>query len=206
MSVELSLLTFTAAAALLTITPGLDTALVLRTTAVEGAAQARRTGLGIAAGCLSWGLLVAFGLGALIAVSELAYNAVKIAGAVYLVWLGVTLLLSRKHAATEAPAGGAGAGHFRRGFLTNILNPKVGIFYVSFLPQFIPPEAHVPTMTLVMTAIHVCLGLAWFALLVAATRPLARAFRNHIFVAWLDRLTGGLFVALGVRLAFEQRP
>lgn len=93
MSVFDSLLAFTFAAALLTLTPGLDTALILRTAAVEGRKQAFKAALGINTGCLIWGAMVAFGLGALIAVSELAYNILKYCGAAYLCWLGLNMLL-----------------------------------------------------------------------------------------------------------------
>ena len=206
MSIGLSLLAFTAAAALLTVTPGLDTALVLRTAVAVGPRPALRAGAGIIAGCFAWGLLVAFGLGALVVVSAFAFNLVKIAGALYLAWLGFRLMWPRKRAADDRASPREASGWLRRGFLTNMLNPKVGVFYVSFLPQFIPHGANVPVMTILMTAIHAVLGLLWFALLVSATRPFARVLSNQAFVDWLDRLTGGLFVALGIRLALAPRP
>lgn len=173
MSTGLPLLAFTAAAALLTVTPGLDTALVLRTA---------------------------------VAVSEIAFNVVKIAGAIYLTWLGIRLWWPVARAAGDHAGASAATGWFRQGFLTNMLNPKVGVFYVSFLPQFIPPDASVPAMTILMTAIHAALGLLWFGLLIGATRPFASVLANRTFVAWLDRMTGGLFVALDIRLVMTQRP
>ena len=97
MSIADSLLAFTFAATLLALTPGLDTALVLRTAAVEGKREGLRAALGINAGCLLWGAAVAFVLGALIAVSELAFNALKYCGAAYLAWLGLNLLLRPRH-------------------------------------------------------------------------------------------------------------
>ena len=109
MSLADNLLAFTLAASLLTLTPGLDTALILRTAAVEGRAQAWRAALGINAGCLLWGAAVAFGLGALLAVSELAYTLLKYCGAAYLCWLGLNLLLRPRNAiAAAAGAGGSG--------------------------------------------------------------------------------------------------
>jgi threonine/homoserine/homoserine lactone efflux protein len=200
-----SLVAFTLAAALLTVTPGLDTALVLRTAGVEGARRALAAGLGICLGCLVWGAVVALGLGMLLAASELAYTLLKWAGAAYLLWLGIHLLLSRRE---DFAPGGSPAGHatslawFSRGLLTNLLNPKVGIFYVSFLPQFVPEGASVAPTTLLLAAIHAALGLAWFALLIAATRPLATALRRPRVIRTLDRLTGGLFILFGARLAF----
>lgn len=130
MSVIDSLMAFTFAATLLTLTPGLDTALILRTASVEGRKQAFQAQMGINAGCLIWGAMVAFGLGALIAVSELAYNVLKYCGAAYLCWLGLTMLLRPRGALTginsvENPS----QNWFIKGILGNVLNPKVGIFF-----------------------------------------------------------------------------
>ena len=136
---EQSLIAFTLAAALLTITPGLDTALVLRTAAAEGPRRALSAGLGICLGCLAWGLLVAVGLGMLLEASELAYLALKWAGAGYLLYLGFRMIVGAGDAAVAGDGEeAAGSGWFVRGMLTNLLNPKVGAFYVSFLPQFVP--------------------------------------------------------------------
>lgn len=198
-----SLIAFTLAAALLTVTPGLDTALVLRTAAAEGARRAFAASLGICLGCLAWGALVAVGLGILLEASEVAYLALKWIGASYLLYLGVRLIFSRRgEIGTEEPA--AEANWFLRGLLTNLLNPKVGAFYVSFLPQFIPAGADVPSTTLLLAAVHAALGLAWFALLIGATRPLARALRNPALVRGLDRATGAVLIFFGLRLAFSR--
>lgn len=201
-----ALLAFTAAAAVLTITPGLDTALVLRSAAMEGARAAALVALGIVSGCFLWGAFAAFGLGALMAASATAYAWLKLCGGAYLVWLGVRLIVGerRDKAATHSTSPPAiGAAHFRRGFLTNLLNPKVGVFYVSFLPQFIPTGANVSLWTLALTAIHAGLGLVWFGLLIGAARPVAALLRAPHLKATLDRITGCLFVALGARLALE---
>src|SRR3954469_682591 len=168
-----SIVAFTAAALLLTVTPGLDTALVLRTAAVEGARRALLAGLGICFGCLAWGAVVAFGLGILLQASHLAYTTLKWVGAAYLLWLGIQLLLSKRDTIGRPERTDRG-NMLARGFLTNALNPKVGIFYVSFLPLFVPAGVNVTTVTLLLAAIHAALGLVWFAALIAATRPLAR--------------------------------
>jgi threonine/homoserine/homoserine lactone efflux protein len=164
--------------------------------------------LGICLGCLAWGLIVALGLGVLLAASTLAYALLKWAGAAYLVYLGVKLIRSPRRgldAPGAEPRVGEGAAWLGRGFLTNILNPKVGVFYVSFLPQFVPAGANVAALTILLTAVHAGLGLLWFLALIAATRPLSGLFRRAGVVTWLDRLTGGLFIAFGVRLALEAR-
>lgn len=203
---EQSLVAFTLAAALLTVTPGLDTALVLRTAAAEGSRRALAAGLGICLGCLVWGAVVALGLGALLAASETAYTILKWVGGIYLLCLGLRLILSSRDdfGAGALPATAAGAGTwFRRGLLTNLLNPKVGAFYVSFLPQFVPAGADVATTTLLLAAIHALLGLLWFLLLTGAARPVSAALRRPRVIRTLDRLTGGVFVFFGLRLAFD---
>jgi threonine/homoserine/homoserine lactone efflux protein len=205
---EQSLITFTLAAALLTVTPGLDTALVLRTAAAEGARRAVAASLGICFGCLAWGGLVAVGLGALLQASELAYLALKWIGALYLLYLGVRLIFGGRGEA-EAAAGTSDpaprANWLLRGLLTNLLNPKVGAFYVSFLPQFIPAAASVGWTTLLLASVHAALGLLWFALLIVATRPLGRALRNPAVVRGLDRATGAVLIFFGLRLALSRQ-
>ncbi|WP_445658801.1 LysE family translocator [Achromobacter sp. NCFB-sbj8-Ac1-l] len=216
MTATAALLAFTLAAAILTITPGLDTALVLRTAAVEGGRRAFMAGLGICAGCLLWGAIAAVGLGSLLAVSTLAYDVLRLCAAVYLFYLGARLLwrtLPGRPAATGAgdapaavaPTRASAAGWFARGCLTNALNPKVGVFYVTFLPQFIPAGADVLRFSLLLAGIHALLGVVWFALLVAATRPLARWLSRPAVMRGLDRMTGAVFIAFGIRLALEKR-
>lgn len=208
MTVLQALLAFAVAAGLLTITPGLDTALVLRTAAVEGPRRAALAGLGVVAGCLVWGAAVAFGLSALLDASQFAFQVLRWAGAAYLLWLGVNLILKPRDRfeATGGPApGGGGLAWMRRGFLTNLLNPKVGVFYVSFLPQFLPDGVAAGPFIFLLAVLHAVLGLVWFAALIAATRPIAGALQKAAVVRWLDRLTGGVFLAFGLRLALERR-
>lgn len=218
MTATAALLAFTLAAAILTITPGLDTALVLRTAAVEGGRRALMAGLGICAGCLLWGAIAALGLGSLLAVSTLAYDVLRICAAAYLFYLGAKLLWRAlpgraSGAATanasvppaEFSAATSATGWFLRGCLTNALNPKVGIFYITFLPQFIPSGANVLTFSLLLATVHALLGVLWFALLVAATRPLARWLSRPAVMRGLDRMTGAVFIAFGLKLALEKR-
>lgn len=206
MSIPDSLLAFTFAATLLTLTPGLDTALVLRTATVEGKQQALRAALGINAGCLLWGAAVAFGLGALIAVSELAYDLLKYCGAAYLAWLGLNLLLNPRSALSPVETGATPAANwFLKGMTGNVLNPKIGIFYVSFLPQFIPQGQPLVAWTFGLVSIHVVIGLIWSTMLIGATRPLAGILRREKVIKWMDRTTGMIFVLFAARLAFSKR-
>lgn len=206
MSTADSLLAFTFAATLLALTPGLDTALVLRTAAVEGKREGLRAALGINAGCLLWGAAVAFGLGALIAVSELAFNALKYCGAAYLAWLGLNLLLRPRHSlAPVETRGRAETNWFLKGMLGNLLNPKVGVFYVSFLPQFIPQGQPLVAWTFGLVGIHVAIGLLWSLALIGATRPLAGVLRREKVIRWMDRTTGTVFLLFAARLALSRR-
>lgn len=201
------LLAFIAAASLLTVTPGVDTAIVLRTATLEGRRQAALAGAGICLGCLAWGVAVSLGLGALLQASELAYTVVKFTGAAYLIWLGSRLLF-RPRASFDTGTGTSG-GHgqaFWRGLLTNLLNPKIGVFYVTFLPQFVPLGADVAGYSFFLACLHVLLTLAWFAVLIAATIPLGKLLRRPALTRALDRVTGGVLVAFGVRLATSSAP
>lgn len=201
------LLAYTAAAGLLTVTPGVDTALVLRSAAADGARAAIGASLGISLGLLAWGSGAAFGLTAILSASPRVFAAVTWAGAAYLMCLGAGLLLRpRKGVAhVHETAASSGLAAFRRGFLTNILNPKVGVFYVTFLPQFIPRGTDVAAFSLLLALIHALLGLAWFSLLIAMTVPLGRVLARPSAVRALDRLTGCVFLAFGIRLVLQER-
>ncbi len=207
MTITQALLAFVAAATVLTITPGLDTAMVLRSAAAGGPRQAVLAGIGICLGCLLWGAAASVGLGALLAASELAYTALKWAGAAYLCYLGLKLILKPRE--RFEPANGESAkldgwSSLRHGFLTNMLNPKVGVFYITFLPQFIPRTVEVIPFSLLLAGIHVALTVLWFAALIAVTAPLGRLLRRPRAVRVMDRLTGGVFLAFGARLAVSR--
>lgn len=202
-----SLLAYLAAATLLTITPGLDTALVLRMATTGSARRAALAGLGIASGCFAWALLVALGLGALLSASRVAYTVLRWIGAGYLFWVGYQMLRRPRRTFQVAAQNGQRHGAaFLTGLLTNLLNPKVGIFYVSFLPQFVPPGVVVAPYILLLGALHALLGLIWFLCLIMATQPISRFLRRPAVVQGCDRLTGMVFVAFGLGLALESRP
>jgi len=207
-TVAQALAAYVVAAGLLTLTPGLDTALILRTAAVEGPKRAALAAIGISLGCLVWGGAVALGLGALLQASALAFTVLKWAGAAYLVWLGLNLLLKpreRFEVAAGSPSGGGDFTWMRRGLLTNLLNPKVGVFYISFLPQFLPSGVQAGPFIFLLAVIHVVIGTAWSGCLIAATQPIATALKRPAVVRWLDRATGVVFLGFGLRLALERR-
>ncbi|EAB2795587.1 LysE family translocator [Salmonella enterica] len=206
MSVADSLLAFSFAALLLTLTPGLDTALILRTSCAEGGKKAFQAALGIDAGCFMWGALVALGLGALLAVSEIAYTVLKVCGAAYLSWLGLQLLMHPRSSFSKSDENNSYQGNwFIRGMLGNVLNPKMGIFYVSFLPQFIP-TGHSPLIwTFILVSIHVAIGTMWSVTLILTTHFASAILKQSRVVKVMDRTTGGLFLFFATKLAISTR-
>ncbi|ACZ86983.1 LysE family translocator [Streptosporangium roseum] len=216
-----SLLAFTVVALILTVSPGPDTVIVLRTTVSSGRRAGFLAGLGVNLGCYVWGVATALGLTALLAASDVAYTAVRIAGVAYLVWLGVRALWNARRAvpaeateATEATgvaeaAGGTGGppvralAIMRTGFITNLLNPKVGVIYMTLLPQFVPADVPVLPATLLLVTIHNLLGAAWFALVVLAASLMRRSLSRPVVRRRMEQLTGLVFIGFGVRLAAE---
>lgn len=208
MSLTQSLLTFAAFAALLTITPGLDTVLVLRTAAVGGPRPAYAAACGIGLGCLCWAVAGGLGITAVLHASRVAYEVLRWAGAAYLVYLGVRMLWRRQSTvdgvpeAPEVPEVKQGNA-FRVGLTTNLLNPKVGVFYVSVLPQFLPDGVTPLLGSTALAGVHVIEGLLWSAAVIVAVHRTAGWFSRPQVRRRLDQVTGVVFVALGVRLAAE---
>lgn len=203
---------FALVAALLTILPGPDSALVLRSALVQGRRPAIATALGINTGSLVWGAAAGVGAAALISASEVAFTALKLAGAVYLAYLGIRMLVAsfrRSDSGPEVPTALAPEhslwAAFGRGALTNLLNPKVGAFYVALIPQFLPEGASPLAMGLVLALVHVVESVIWFAVLIVAAET-ARAWLSSPRVSrWIDRVTGGFLLAFAGLLAVESR-
>ncbi|MFF3004766.1 LysE family translocator [Kitasatospora sp. NPDC057940] len=205
MEMTTALWSFALVVGLLTLTPGLDTALVLRTSALGRRRQAWGVVLGIQTGTLVWGTLTSAGVTALLTASQVAYEVLRWGGAAYLVWMGVGMLRSRGGEAEteEEPAeGGFGYG-WRRGTLTNLLNPKVGVFYVAVLPQFIPAGAPHFAAGVALTCVHVVEGVLWSTVLVGFARALRGWLRRPAARRLMDRVTGAVVVGFGVKLALS---
>ncbi|MGC0943163.1 LysE family translocator [Pantoea agglomerans] len=203
-----TLFSFLFAITILTLTPGFDTALVLRSAVAQGAKRASVTALGMTLGCLVWGVAVGFGLGALLLASEMAYNLLKWLGAAWLLYLGLKLLLKPRQAAIDSQQPALQQGYlacFSRGLLGNLLNPKVGIFYVSFLPQFIPAGASVALWCSLMALAHMLLGLIWNAVLIGGSHYFAGHLRKPRVLKVMDRLTGCVFIGFAAKLALSRR-
>ena len=197
---------FVASGILLNLTPGPDTLYILG----RSLAQGRRAGvlsvLGIGTGCVAHTVAAAFGISAILAASASAFATVRWLGAVYLVWLGISMLVGRRELAEPDGAALPRAGTwaiYRQGVLTNLLNPKVVLFYMAFLPQFVEPSSNAKPMAFLVlggsfltTGMLWCLALAWFA------GAVGRRLRQHPGAGtWLNRAAGGLFLGLGAKMA-----
>jgi threonine/homoserine/homoserine lactone efflux protein len=202
--VLVSLAAFTAAAVLIVLLPGPDTLVVVRSIVRGGRHAGVLTALGNLCGLTVWVLAAALGLAAMLKASQIGYDVLRVVGAGYLVWLGVQAWRSRGRVEQPAPhrAGVLGTG-FRAGILTNLLNPKVGVFFVAFLPGFIPRGDAVGPMSLLLGAIFVLLtALYWVALLGIAGR-VSRWMGTPAVRRRIDAMTALVFVGFGIRLATE---
>ncbi len=201
---ELALATFTVAAVLIILLPGPDTLVVVRSILRGGRRQGGLTAIGNLCGLAVWAAAAALGLAALLRASQVGYDVLRIAGAVYLCWLGLQAWRSRGRVetASEGRAGLLGSG-FLAGFLTNLLNAKVGVFFVTFLPGFVPSGYPIGATTLLFGAIFVALTAGyWVVLLGLAGRVTAWMSAPRIRRK-LDSLTAAILIGFGVRLAVE---
>jgi threonine/homoserine/homoserine lactone efflux protein len=203
-----NILLFMIAALTLNITPGLDMMYVIARSTNQGRAAGIASAFGITGGSLLQTLAVAFGLSGLLLAVPLAYDVVKFGGALYLIYLGIRTLLSRQHTITEAKVEQASQWKiFTQGVFTNVLNPKVAIFYLAFLPQFVDTKQG-----------HIWLQILFLGLLFNISATIVNsvvALMASSLSTWLKSrakaqkvlqwLTGGIFIGLGVRLAFLQR-
>ncbi|HEU5270571.1 MAG TPA: LysE family translocator [Jatrophihabitans sp.] len=205
----LSLLTFSLAATLIVLLPGPDTLVVLRNLVRGGRISAIRTVLGVLTGLLCWVVTAVLGLSAVLRASEDAYLALRIAGAAYLVWLGISSLRSRgqvapDHAGPDQPARRSLVGRgFPAGLVTNLLNPKVGVFFVTFLPGFVPSGYPVGRVSLLLGGIYVLLTALYFAVLIGAANQVRGWLATRHIRRRLDRATGLVLVGFGLKLAVE---
>lgn len=198
-----ALLSFTLVALLTVVTPGLETLLVLRTALLVGRRAALGVVVGSTLGCLVWAAAGLVGLTALLQASELAYDVVRWLGAAYLVHLGAKALWrSRRPVEIDEPAPVPTVrAAVQVGLLTNLLNPKPGVFYISLLPQFLPVGQ--PAWGAVLVAIHLGIGLVWFPILVTvAGRARAFLLRQRLL---LDRLSASALIAFGLKTAADAR-
>jgi len=211
--IDAQVLTFTLVAAALTLSPGPDTMLVVRNVLRGGRHDGVVTTFGIYSGLFFHAILSALGISIILMHSATAFHVVKIAGACYLVWLGVQSL---RGAVRGAPPAGSADGPvatdaassrqcFLEGLLCNVLNPKVAVFYLALLPQFIGPADPVLGKSLLLAGIHYAEGILWLVTLSFLLDRTRRFFLGSAVRRWLDALCGLVLVGLGARLAFERQ-
>ncbi len=189
-------------ALVVTLTPGPATATVLRVTARDGRSAAYRAVVGHSGGVLMWGLLSAVGVSSLILASQLAYDILKIGGAAVLVYLGLRSLLKRQRGEIEDEGPSRRPAGFVSGLLTGVSNPKLSVFFIALFPQFLAPGAAVLPVALAMAATIVAIDVAWFSVLIHLTDRATTLLRPRVRRI-MERITGGVMVALGLKLATE---
>jgi RhtB (resistance to homoserine/threonine) family protein len=204
---------FVVAVFLLNVTPGPDTAYIVGRSVAQGRGAGLMSALGISAGCCVHSLACAFGLTALLAASATAFTVIKFAGAIYLIYLGTRLIFA-KPAAAEAAGESRAAGApkslkqlFLQGFWTNVLNPKVVLFFVSFFPQFVTTGSDQKALAfLTLGAVFVAMSMLWNSFVAWIAGSVTQRFSGKPSVKkWLDRGVGSAFVGLGIKLATASR-
>jgi len=205
------LLVFISVAAIVIVVPGPDTAVVTKNVLVHGRRAAIGTSLGVTAGLSVWTLAAAVGVASVVRASVLAFTALKLIGALCLVWLGVQALRAARR--TESGARPALAdkramgalGGFRQGLLSDLANPKIGVFFTSLLPQFVDPRHSVLLPFLALGAVFVLMTVLWLSAYCLIAARAAETLQRPRVKAAMDRVTGIVLIALGSRLALEHR-
>lgn len=192
-------LAFLALAVVVIVTPGPDTALTVRNALLGGRGNGARTALGVASGQAVWTLATSAGIAALVAASQPLFVALRVAGAVYLVWLGLAALRAAVRGRVEAEPGRGSSAGYRQGLLSNLGNPKMAVFFTSLLPQFGSGFGELLALGLVFCS----LTLVWLSAYAVAVARARHALVRRRVRRVLDTLTGAALVAFGLRLAAE---
>ncbi|USD66467.1 LysE family translocator [Vibrio sp. SCSIO 43136] len=201
---------FLIAITILTLTPGLDTALVIRNTTRSGGFQGCLTSLGVCAGLFVHATFSAIGISAILLQSAELFMLVKSIGAAYLIWLGINSLKAMWQGeagirvANESQHKAQWQQSLKEGFLSNVLNPKTGVFYLAFLPQFINPEHSALLQSFTMAAIHFLIAMVWQCGLAATVDKAKTYLSNGSAMRWLEGVTGAVLVGLGIKLMIEK--
>lgn len=204
-------LLFVGVAAIVIVVPGPDTAVVTKNVLLHGRRAALGTSLGVSAGLSVWTLAAAIGVASVLRASEVAFTVMKLLGALYLIWLGLQAFRAARHpdpddgSSTASKASMGALGGFRQGFLSDLANPKIGIFFTSLLPQFVEPGHSVLVPFLVLGAVFVLMTVLWLVAYCLVAARAAKTLQRPRVRAAMDRVTGAVLIALGLRLAIEHR-
>jgi threonine/homoserine/homoserine lactone efflux protein len=203
---HVALLPFLAISILLIVIPGPDTAMVTKNAVVGGRRSGVYAALGVSIGLTIWTAAAALGIAALLRASEVGFDALKVAGAIYLAWVGVQLLRSRGVVATdETGRGASGVRALRQGVLSDLGNPKIAVFFTSLLPQFVHGTGSAFAPLLFLGLVFAVLTLLWLAVYALAVGHASGWLRRPQVRLWLDRFTGVVLIGFSVRLALERR-
>jgi RhtB (resistance to homoserine/threonine) family protein len=207
--VGVHLFVFIGVAAIVIVVPGPDTAVVTKNVLVHGRRAALGTSLGVSAGLSFWTLAAAVGVASVVRASAVAFTVVKLIGALYLVWLGLQALRAAGRTSDDEQPSRAAAsramGALRQGFVSDLANPKIGVFFTSLLPQFVQPGRPVLLPFMALGAIFVLMTALWLSAYCLIAARAAETLRRPRVRAALDRVTGVVLIALGLRLATEHR-
>src|SRR5262245_48040897 len=210
--IDAQVATFAVVAAALTVTPGADTMLVVRNVLRGGARDGVVTAFGACSGLFLHAVLSAVGVSAILMHSATVFQAMKIVGGCYLVWLGLQALGNAATGVHHPEDVGVAVADrispkrfFLEGFLSNVLNPKVTVFYLALLPQFIGPADPVLRKSFLLAGIHYVEGILWLGAVAIAVNRTRRLFLRTVLRRWLNAVCGAVLVALGARLAFDRR-
>jgi threonine/homoserine/homoserine lactone efflux protein len=208
--VEARLLAFLGIAVVLTVTPGPDFALVTRVGLGRGRTAAWYSTLGVVSGHVTWGLAAGVGLATILHASSGLYTTLRLAGAAYLIWLGLHALLSRGQdqetvdEATPHALPMRRGSAYRQGLVNDLLNPKIGVFYSTLLPQFIVPGQSVFLSSVLLASLFALIVVLWLGAYVMFLDRADAFFRRAAVKRTLERITGVVLVGLGVRVALER--
>lgn len=207
---EVRLIAFLGVATVLTITPGPDMALVTRTVFARGRSAAWLTSLGVVTGHVTWGVASGIGIAAILNASATLYTVLRLAGAAYLIWLGVHALLARTPVQEIREQMGEQVVSrrrywraYRQGLINDLLNPKIGVFYTTLLPQFIAPGQPVLLTSVLLAGLFALIVALWLGFYVFLLMRAGAVFRRPAVRQTLERLTGVVLLGLGIRLAVE---
>jgi RhtB (resistance to homoserine/threonine) family protein len=205
------LLVFIGVAAIIIAFPGPDTAVVTKNVLIHGRQIGLGTSLGVAAGLAVWTIASAMGVASLLRASAVAFTVLKLAGALYLIWLGFQALRAARSTLDTGPRSDATGsalgmlGGFRQGLLSDLANPKIGIFFTSLLPQFVDPGRPVLVPFLTLGAVFVLMTILWLSAYCLIAARAAETLMRPAVKAAMDRVTGVVLIGLGLRLAVEHR-
>ena len=199
---------FCLSAIILSVTPGPDTFYILGRTISQGSKSGTASVLGISTGVLIHTIAAAIGLSTILATSALVFRIIKLIGAAYLIYLGITLILASKNSDVINKNNLSASGFwkiYRQGVITNVLNPKVALFFLSFLPQFIDPNHGSVTSFILLGIIYVFTCTVWYLIFALFSSVIARTFqKNPSWIRTMNKMSGGIFIGLGLSLALAK--